>query len=327
MTNSKGLIFALVFLVAGSIVLATLPRGKTPKPNPPNSKPVLPTNDPFGNAKFKSLVGLLFFPTAPPTPTSPPIPETPTPSITLRASPTPTSPAGINTPTPTPGGGGGACAAMDNGLPNAPIIFPNGSSSMPSTTKEVCAWNRTLYYSLPYRNKNCTATQAAIDWAYGKIQFFYPIGWPRTKLKQDWQTVQEYALKYNFNPIFVIALWIEESAAGGYDTPPLDAWQLGCRYRINKDGSPPTELPKSSDICEQMECLFGRGSVDPTKFAFFACNYRYGANEWQSNRCLSAINFTINLDYWYGELATRSNAASGCYIRYSSPADSRCAGF
>ena len=31
MTNSKALVFALVFLIAGSIVLTALPRNKTPK--------------------------------------------------------------------------------------------------------------------------------------------------------------------------------------------------------------------------------------------------------------------------------------------------------
>src|SRR3989338_2326766 len=236
MTNSKALVFALVFLIAGSIVLTALPRNKTPKVNPPNSKPVLPTNDPFNQAKFKSLVGLLFFPTAPPTPPSPPIPATPT----------PTQPAGGNTPTPTPGGGSGTCAAMNNGLPNSTMHFPNGSTSMPATTREVCAYSQsTQYYSLPYRNKNCLATQAGIDRAYARMQSYYPAYWQNTKLKQDWQTVKEYSLKYNFNPLFVIALWIEESAAGG----ATNATKLGCDYRLNKDDSY-THLFPDSTICE-----------------------------------------------------------------------------
>ena len=239
------------------------------------------------------------------------IPTQPQPSATSKPSPTPTNKP---TATPTPAG---ACPAMNNSLPNSTIYYPNGSTSIPTTTKQICAYSGSQYQSLPYRNPNCLATQNGIRKAYEKMKTYYPSYWQGSKLLTDWQTVQTYANKYNFNPLFVIALWIEESIAGGATA----AQQLGCLYRLNKDSSF-TFLSAKSTICEQMECLFGRRSVIPSNFALWACQYQYGANKWENNQCLEVTTATKDIEFWYNYIG--ENLASSCQIKYYSPADSHC---
>jgi len=241
---------------------------------------------------------------------TPIITANPTPSLTPTLTPT-------NPPTNTPIQADNKCPQMDNGLPNSTLHYPSGSTSLPSTTKEVCALNTNNYYSLPYRNPNCLATENGIRRAYERMRTYYPTYFSRTKLLTDWKTVQHYAVKYNFNPLFVISLWIEESAAGG----ATDAQQLGCLFRLNKDGTW-TALSETSTICEQLECLFGYPQVNPSNYARWACPYRFGLKGWQNDRCSEAIKFTRVIDFWYNYIA--ENLPSSCQIRYYSPADQGC---
>lgn len=234
---------------------------------------------------------------------------TPTPIITITPTQTITS-------APT-----GNCSAVDNGLPNSTMHHPYGSTHLPSTTKQICSYRPGYYYSLPYRNPNCRATQLGINKAYERMRTYYPTYFPQTKLLDDWETVQQYAIKYNFNPLFVIALWIEESAAGG----ATNAQQLGCLYRLNKDDTF-TFLSPNSTICEQMECLFGRRSVIPENYALWACQYQFGYRKWENSRCVEATSFTKGIEFWYNYIKNNSgtNLPLDCEIKYYVGSDSRC---
>jgi hypothetical protein len=238
----------------------------------------------------------------------------PTPTTSLPSStPVPTkTPIPTNTPVPA-----GACPLMDNGLPYSTARYPNASTSMPATTKDVCAMNGTSYYSVPFRNPACLATQAGIDRAYSRMQSYYPAYFSKTKLLKDWKTVQTYAKKYNFNPLFVISLWIEESAAGG----ATNATQLGCDYRQNKNGSY-TSMPKTSSICDEMDCLFGLNVVYPGNYASFACQYRYGSDHWSGSQCDQAINFTMGIEFWYNLIA--EGLSANCQVKLFSGANPVC---
>ncbi len=254
------------------------------------------------------------------TPTQSALTSTPTPTTTVQPTLTKTptqTPTSGPSKTPAPTSATSACSDMDDGLPNSTMHYPDGSTSIPSTTKEICAFNGTQYYSLPYRNPNCSINQTMIDRAYERIKTYYPGYWGSTKILDDWEAVQTYAEKYNFNPLFVTALWIEESAAGGATA----AQQLGCLYRLNSDDTY-TFLPASSNICEQMECLFGRRSVDPSNYALWACQYQYGSGKWQGGQCLETTSFTKGIEYWYNYMG--EDLSSNCQIKYYSPADSRC---
>jgi hypothetical protein len=197
------------------------------------------------------------------------------------------------------------CSQLDNGLPNSKIYYPNGTTSLPQTNNRVCSNLENKYYSLPYRNPNCKATENGIKKAYERIKERFP----QTKLLQQWKTVQEYSIKYNFNPLFVIALWLQESAAGG----AINTQQLGCLYRRNKDDTF-TFLPPSSTICDQMECLFGRKSVVPDNFGLWACQYEHGTKAWRNNTCDKPLTFTKGVDFWYNFIG--ENLSSDCMVRY-----------
>lgn len=242
-------------------------------------------------------------------PTSTPI-STPTQTLI------PTNSSAITiTPTPTISN---LCSNMENGLVNSKIFFSEGTNEIPKTTKEICSFYKTTkYHSLPYRNPNCPVTENGIKKAYDRMKTYYPTYFDNTKLLSDWQTVVKYAKKYNFNPLFVIALWIEESAAGG-----ASAQQLGCVYRRNKDDTF-SFLSPSSSICEQMECLFGRGSVDPKNYALWACQYRYGYKKWQDNRCLEPVFFVRGVEFWYNYIGG-DNLPQDCQIKYFDYSDYRC---
>ncbi len=248
--------------------------------------------------------------TSTPTPT---ITQTPTPTLTLTSSQT-------TTPLPTNSNISQYCQLMENELPNASMIYPNGSTQIPKTTNKICAWTHGNYYSLPYRNPNCTVTQAMIDKAYERMKTFYPTYYQKSKLKEQWQIVQNLSIKYNFNPLFVISLWIEESAAGG----ATQAQQLGCLYRRNKDGTF-TFLGPESNICQQMECLFGSGAVDPGNFARWACSYQHGYQIWKNDDCLNVTTFTRTIEFWYNYMSNQGMLLNpDCRIEFKSPSDNRC---
>src|SRR3989344_4753753 len=308
MNNLKFLFLVLVLLVAGSLLIGAFPN-RPNHPPPASQKPPLPKNDFSLDFNLPSLIALIIWPTAVPTPTS----SLPTPPP--NPPPTPTTDPNQPTPTPNPGG---ACSEMDNGLPNSRERYANGSTSLPSTTREICAFSGNQYYSLPYRNRNCSVTQSGINKAYDRMKTYYPAAyWQNTKLLTEWRTVQQYSIQYNFNPLFVIALWIEESAAGG----ATNAQQLGCLYRLNKDDSY-TFLPPNTNICGEMECLFGLRSVDPANYALWACQYRWGASQWQNNHCLEVTGFTKGIEFWYNYIG--ENLSGSCQIRYFSNPDPGC---
>ncbi len=263
---------------------------------------------------------LILTPTTIPTSTTIP---TPTTIPTLIPTPIPNTPTPITLPTPTPTSNLlSYCQLMRNELPNSRMIYPNSSTTLPQTTSKICAWRAGFYYSLPYRNPNCRVTQEMIDRAYSRMITFYPNYYQQTKLKEQWQIVQELSIRYNFNPLFVISLWIEESAAGG----ATQAQQLGCLYRRNKDDTF-TFLNAESNACEQMECLFGSGAVDPKNFDYWACRYQHGYNTWntENNDCLKVTTFTRTIEFWYNYMSRDGSLLTpDCQIKQYSPSNPQC---
>ena len=265
------------------------------------------------------------FPTLAPRPTSPnqfqltPLPSVtnssqpttggPTPTITPTLTSGPTITPGGPTLTPTPTLVTSACSAMDNDLPNSTMRYPEGYTGTPATTKQIFNFAGNNNYSIPYRNPNCSLSQTVINNVYEKMKSFYPNYWQQSNLLDDWETVQFYAKKYNFNPIFVIALWVEESAAGG----ATNAQKLGCVYRLNKDDTFTHLLPDST-ICEQMECLFGRWSVYPQNYALYGCQYQFGADHWVNNQCTENPEFVKTVEFWYDFMS--SGQPTECQAKY-----------
>ena len=244
-----------------------------------------------------------------PTPTA--VLSTPTPTLTLTPTrPIPTSrPLPTRIPTPVP-----FCFNMEQQLPPFQLTEPDPYYGTPQTSAQILAYDGSVY-SLPYRNPRCQTNETLIKKAYERMRSYYPRYFPQTRLLNEWKVVQEKAKRYNFNPIFVIALWIEESAAGG----ATQSTQLGCDvrfdYRQSKDGSP-TRMSPSSSICDQMLCLFNLRPAHPKNFVSFACQYQFGSSYYDlaSKTCKGNPNFVKTLSFWYEMLS--EGQPSECKMKF-----------
>jgi hypothetical protein len=114
-----------------------------------------------------------------------------------------------------------------------------------------------------------------------------------------WDMINSTAVQYGWNPIFVVAVWIEESGAGGH---PNAGWDLGCKFgwsEANRQG--PVAMPKisdGSDVCDQMACLFSHPVKDPSNFGGFMCSY----DSVQPSCTVPGWNFAENTKIVYEDL-------------------------
>jgi hypothetical protein len=164
-----------------------------------------------------------------------------------------------------------------------------------------------LGYSIPYRNTNCSLSQSNIDTIASSIPAWYPACSGQNNLQSEWQTVQQYAQSYNWNPAFLIALWIEESAGGA-----CQANQMGCIFR--NDG---TRLPEDSPICEQLACVIEKRYTDPGDFWGFMCGYSGEVRDAQGH-CSAFTNnpnFPGNIRLVYTAISDIAGFGSDCRLR------------
>ena len=206
-----------------------------------------------------------------------------------------------------------ACTTADlEAFLSPPGAIATGYEGVPQTDGQIKNYAQSSAYSLPYRNPTCPITQNAVQKAYERMCGEYD---PQTKtchakpgsgvalpfysnvireprLLYDWQIVADNAARYNLNPLFVVALWIEESAGGG-----AEATQFGCDYKNGKG------LEYTSTTCEQMACLSGITTAEAQKYNKFACLYKFGINSGQWNeetqQCAGNPSFTEIVEFWY----------------------------
>lgn len=192
------------------------------------------------------------------------------------------------------------CVGLDDKLAKYDLPYKSGYTGMPKTSPKILTFDKSHYYSIPYRNSNCNVTQdiTTIKQINDDINSFYqtqdrhPNGF-----LENYQYIQTKAKQYGFNPIFVVALWIEESAAGGISI----ATQFGCDFMWQPDPSlTPITLRggDTTNICDQMQCLFALGAARPDNYEVFACNYLYGTYP-----CPSEPSFVQRVEYWYQKLS------------------------
>lgn len=161
-------------------------------------------------------------------------------------------------------------------------------------------------YTIAYRNPSCKLTQPMIDAAKNLASTGYNGGSQASaNIDKYIQDVENYSNQYKWNPLFVLALWIEESGAGGN---PNAGWHTGCLYGW-KDGNA-VSMPKIKEggtVCDQMACTFSHPSADPADFARFMCSYNSTAIS--NGKCPDAPNwaFASNLKLVYETLLEKSN--------------------
>lgn len=223
---------------------------------------------------------------------------TPLPSVTKQ----PTS-----TPKPTP-----TISFIEREIARYTLPYTSGYTGTPTTSRQIFDFGGTRNYSIPYRNPNCSLTQADINRAYERIKSFYPGYWQNSKLLTQWKTVYDYSIKYNFNPNFVISLWLEESAAGGAPK----ATPFGCDYLRNPDGTYTTLKGNDTSIEKQLLCLFVTYAADPKSFVKFACSWQFGASYFNSSTqtCSDIPNFPKSLNFWFTLLS--QNQSEACKPKY-----------
>lgn len=165
-------------------------------------------------------------------------------------------------------------------------------------------------YTLPYRNTACTISedkgQAIADLA-ARWSAKADTAFSQQNILNNWKAVQDNALKYGWNPAFVVALWIEESAAGGVNT-----WQMGCKYAWNSTGGTQS-LPTSTDACTQEACLFSHPGQDPNNFEAFMCSYNTGVCD--SLKPGDPWQFAQNIKFAYQLVANIAGLPAECRIR------------
>jgi len=217
------------------------------------------------------------------------------------------------------------------GTPPGPHNSGAGARSQP---------NITMYsgecYSINYRLASCEPTQQVIDYIANRMKPFFASATCNGRngadiLQKKWKDIVRIAKIYNWNPIFILTMWIEESAAGGC----VPAWQLGCVYKYSKqwqlgdvaackggswtDGF--TKMSQFSTVCEQMGCMFPRCSALTNDFASFMC----GWSEGEPRGCVFNGNpgFPQQIGFWYNEFTNNSTTGlhpnPACRLQFSGP--------
>ncbi len=162
-------------------------------------------------------------------------------------------------------------------------------------------------YSLPYRNTACKLTQSHINTISQSLPGWYPNCAAKSKLTRDWETVQKYALEYNWNPAFLLTLWIEETAAGG-----CGAQQMGCIFRFDPQTGQAIRLPKDSPICEQLACVIEKRYTNPNDFLTFMQRY---SGEDNASVFINNPQFPNNIKLVYSAIADIAGFGPSCRIR------------
>jgi len=255
-----------------------------------------------------------------PTPTSnitSTLTPTAVPTVTPTSAPAATTTTAITNPTNTPTTEN--CSDLDSKIAQyTDRAYKYGTTTTPKTNYQMYDYldYKPTAFSIPYRNPNCHATQTLINAAYERMKTYYPGYYQNSSLLQYWELVQQKSIQYNFNPIFVIALWLDESAAGG----ATNATHFGCDYMRNpppnnKDWT--TLKGNHPSICTEMQCLFILNSTPPDNFAQYACSYQFQSSDYNSttNTCSSGTpKFLANLKYWYNFLS--EGQSEECQIKY-----------
>jgi|GEM_PF-2089391 len=168
----------------------------------------------------------------------------------------------------------------------------------------------TLGFSIPMHNTGCKISNisAVADFAAQWINGRPEANTARANVLKYYETIETYAIKAGWNPAFLVALWIEETAAGG-----LPGAQMGCVYDFGKSGT------ADPSVCGQIACL---ANYVPRNSTYdFLCSYGGAANASGSkigcttfyinaandNRC-----FPSNIRGSYQEVVNRGGVGAGC---------------
>lgn len=201
--------------------------------------------------------------------------------------------------------------------PQDPPIQANslGQIAISDVPSVITPSSNPLTYAIPYRDSNCNISQTTINNASSIMERYYPsyAAQGTQNLNSMWQEIQQEAVASGWNPSFVLALWIEESAAGGAP----GAYGMGCIYHTYSNGAAKTQPGGSQNATrEQYQCLFERDFND---FNRFMCTYSGEIRDSQGHctNFQNNPNFIHNLQFWYNQLSAGQSAS--CQIQEVTP--------
>jgi hypothetical protein len=163
----------------------------------------------------------------------------------------------------------------------------------------------TLGFSIPMHNTACKISNlaAVADFAAQWINGRPEAAQARANVLANYATIEKFAVKAGWNPAFLVALWIEETAAGGLGGP-----QMGCVFDFGINGS------ADPSVCGQLACV---ANYPPRNSTYdFLCSYggkggvgctTFYINAANDNRC-----FPSNLRGSYQEVVNRGGVGTGC---------------
>lgn len=176
-------------------------------------------------------------------------------------------------------------------------------------------------YTIPYRNPSCTISTANRDMYLKVAQWFCEsgacdYGKMSTELTDEViGQMNEYGAEYKWSPLFMLALWIEESGLGSHSNA---SHHMGCTYGWPAQGNTAISMPQIGDpddgMCSQMACLFSHPSNDPAGFAEFMCSYNTTAISNGSCPSGAAWTFANSIHMVYSKLLACTPAPAGCGI-------------
>lgn len=176
--------------------------------------------------------------------------------------------------------------------------------------------NNLTGYTIPYRDSSCRLSadkgsalaDFAVSWSTTVKNSPSLTAQVRKNILDNWQTIQQKAVEFGWNPVFILSLWVEESAASG-----VPVWQMGCKYGWDKNGGS-FALSTTSDACSQEACLMSHPKQDPNNFQEFMCSYNTGVCN--TLKPGDTWDFANAVKLSYGKIAGDiGNLPTSCQIR------------
>ncbi len=176
-------------------------------------------------------------------------------------------------------------------------------------------------FTIPYRDTSCTIAsdklpaiaEQAVRWSAYVQRNPDLAEKARQNVINVFPLIQQKAVEYGWNPAFVLALWIEETAVGQDGD-----YAMGCIYGLDKNLEWYRMAPKS-DGCQAAACLFSYPVKNPNNFEEFMCAYETGdrtcskvAANIPPGRSWGWAN-SVNLAYTL--ISERAGFASSCWLR------------
>lgn len=146
-----------------------------------------------------------------------------------------------------------------------------------------------LTYTIPYRDKNFVITEEVKQRIIAKVK----ASWPNSKIEELWDTVVSRSIANGINPAFTLAVWIEESGAGGLPPNPKGSSQFGC--------FPGGDTSQVVSFENSLSCFINFTAKDhPNNFEEWVRHF-CGPNT--PSICSNNPNFISNLKSWWGEVS------------------------